>query len=120
MTKLRIELMAIRNALQSLIDKDDDSEVIKLDDLVADINNILFNAKNDSFSAFDLIQKSKEYLVATTNNDEDSIHVFGRSTDSFDLELAMGVLARVRKNIKEEAMYMLFMKMMAGDYDDDK
>lgn len=120
MANLRIELMAIRNALQSLIDKDDDSEVIKLDDLVADINNILDNSKKESFRAFNLIEKSKENLVATTNHDADSIHVYGCSTDSFDLELAMGILARVRKNIKEEAMYMLFMKMMAGDYDNDK
>ena len=118
MAKLRTELTALRNTLQEIVDGEEIHT--STTDVIEAFDRILVNSKPESFRAFDLIQKSKENLVATTNHDADSIHVYGRSTDSFDLELAMGVLARVRKNIKEEAMYMLFIKMMAGDYDDDK
>lgn len=119
MAKLRAELTAIRNALQSLVDKDDDSEVIELEDLIENLDIILVNSKKESFTAFDLVNKSYESLLATTNSKNDSIHVSGCSTDSFDLELAMGVLARIRKNVKKEVMYTLFIKMMEGAYDND-
>lgn len=119
MAKLRTELTAIRNALQSLVDMDEDSDVIVLSDLAADLDNILVNSKKDSFNAFDLVNKAEECMVATSNSKSDSIHVTGRSTDSFDLELAMGVLARIRKNVKKEVMCTLFIKMMEGAYDND-
>lgn len=119
MAKLRTELTAIRNALQSLVDKDDDSDVIELEDLIENLETILVNSKKDSFNAFDLVEKSEQCVVATTNSKNDTIHVYGRSTDSFDLELAMGIMARVRKNFKEEDMYIIFMRMMGGAYDND-
>lgn len=118
MAKLRIELLGIRNALQSIVDHDLDSR-IKNEDVIEAIEKILANSKPDSFRAFDLIEKSQQCIVATTNSKDDTIHVYGHTTDDFDAELAFGILARVRKNFKEEAMYMLFMKMMGGAYDND-
>lgn len=117
MAKLRTELTALRNALQSLVDKDDDSDVIELEDLIENIETILANSK-DCFLAFDMVGKAEQVVIATTNSPDDSIHVYGCSTNNFDLELAMGILARVRKKFDEKTIYAIFMKMMGGAYDD--
>lgn len=119
MAKLRTELLAIRNALQSIIDEDEDSKTIELEDVIENLNTILANSKIGSFVAFDEFGKSEQCLLATTKSKDDTIHVYGHTTEEFDLELAFGILARVRNNFKEEAMYVLFMRMMGGAYDND-
>ena len=118
MANLRTELLAIRNALQTIVDHDLDYR-IKHEDVIDCINAILATSKPDSFRAFDLIEKAEQCIVATTNSKDDTIHVYGHTTDNFDAELAFGILARVRKNFREEAMYTLFMRMMGGAYDND-
>lgn len=118
MANLRNELVSVLYALQSIVDHDLDSR-IKHEDVIERINAILKNSKHDSFRAFDLIEKAEQCIVATTNSKDDTIHVYGHTTDNFDAELAFGILARVRKNFREEAMYMLFMRMMGGAYDND-
>lgn len=118
MANLRTELLAIRNALQTIVDRDLDSR-IKHEDVIECIESILANSKPDSFRAFDLVEKAEQCVLATTNSKDDTIHVYGKSTDSFETELAFGILARVRKNFREEAMYTLFMRMMGGAYDND-
>lgn len=119
MAKLRTELVAIRNALQSIANEDEDSQILELEDVIENLNTILVNSKISSFNAFDSIEKAEQYVLATTNSPNDTIHVYGHSTDEFDLELAFGILARARKNFNEKAMYILFMKMMGGAYDND-
>ena len=117
MAKLRTELLSIRNALEAIVEGED--TFINTTDVLEVIDRVLNSSKPDSFRAFDLIEKSQQCIVATTNSQDDTIHVYGHTTDDFDAELAFGILARVRKNFKEEAMYMLFMKMMGGAYDND-
>lgn len=117
MAKLRNELLAIRNALLLIADNEEPRS--DLEDVIENLNTVLSTWKSDSFRAADLIEKSEQCILATTNSKDDTIHVYGKSTDNFDAELAFGILARVRKNFKEEAMYMLFMRMMGGAYDND-
>ena len=115
---LRLDLVAVANTLEELIGErgaaDDYPELVEIYEI---IHNLRVNSKSDSFRAFDLIEKAEQCIVATTNTPDDTIHVYGHTTDNFDAELAFGILARIRKNFSEETMYMLFMKMMGGAYD---
>lgn len=117
MANLRTELLSIRNALQSIADGDEPG--IDIEDVIENINTVLSRWRPDSFRAADLVEKAEQCILATTNSKDDTIHVYGKSTDSFETELAFGILARVRKNFREEAMYTLFMRMMGGAYDND-
>lgn len=117
---LKRDLVAVDNSLEELIGErgaaNDYPELVEVRDI---IHNVRVNSKLGCFLAFDKINEAEQFVLATTNSKNDTIHVRGCSTDSFDAELAFGILARVRKNFKEEAMYMLFMKMMGGAYDND-
>lgn len=117
MAKLRTELLAIRNALKAIDDGDEDYQVLELEDVIENLNTILANSKIGSFIVFDNFEKSEQCILATTNSPDDTIHVWGHSTDEFDAELAFGILARVRYNLGEKNMYALFMRMMGGAYD---
>jgi len=118
MAKLKTELTAIRNALQSLVDMDEDSDVIVLTDLVADLNKILYESKTGAFMVFDSVNESKCFVFANTKSINDSIHVMGTSPDYFDLELAFGIISRLRNTLTKDAMTKLFSEALEGDFSD--
>ena len=117
---LRLDLVAVDNTLEELIGErgaaNDYPELVEIYDI---IHNLRVNSKNGCFVAFDQIDKAEQFVLATTKSKNDTIHLYRHSTGSFDAELAFGILSRVRKKFKEETMYMLFMKMMGGAYDNE-
>lgn len=114
---LRLDLVAVDNTLDELIDlrgiADDYPEIVEVRDI---IHNIRVNSKLGASAAFDKINSTDNFVVATDKGD--SIEVWGTSTDVFDLEVAFGIINRAKKNVSENTLYRLFLKTMEGDFDD--
>lgn len=114
---LRLDLAAVDNSLAEIITlrgaAQDYPELAEIRDIV---HSLRVNSKLGAIEAFDAINKTSQFIVAVDNND--SIKVWGTSTDAFDLELALGIIGRAKKNVKKEMLYKLFLKVMDGDFDD--
>lgn len=114
---LRLDLVAVDNTLDELIDMrgiaDDYPEIVEVRDI---IHNIRVNSKPSAAKLFDTINNAEQFVVAV--DDSDKISVWGTSTDAFDIELALGIIGRAKKNVNKEMLYKLFLKVMDGDFDD--
>ena len=114
---LRLDLVAVDNTLDELIDlrgiADDYPEIVEVRDI---IHNIRVNSKPSAAKVFDTINNAEQFVVAV--DDRDKITVCGTSTDAFDIELALGLICRAKKNVNKEMLYKLFLKVMDGDFDD--
>lgn len=117
MEPLRRALLTIENSLDELIyergAKDDYPELEEIRDVA---HNLRVNSKIASTMAFDKIERSEQFVLATDNGDK--ISVCGHSCDEFDLELAFGIINKARKIYDKERLYCLFLKVMDGDFDD--
>lgn len=114
---LRLDLAALDNSLEEIITlrgaAQDYPELAEIRDI---IHSLRVNSKLGAIEAFDAINKTSQFVVAVDNND--SIKVWGTSTDAFDLELALGIIGRAKKNVNKEMLYKLFLRVMDGDFDD--
>ena len=114
---LRLDLAAVDNSLEEIITlrgaAQDYPELAEIRDI---IHSLRVNSKLGAIDAFDAINKTSQFVVAVDNND--SIKVWGTSTDAFDLELAFGIIGRAKNNANKEMLYKLFLRTMDGDFDD--
>lgn len=114
---IRLDLISVDNTLEEIIGErgaaHDYPELVEIYDIV---HNLRANSKIGAFHAFDAINKTSQFVVAVDSTD--NIKVFGTSTDTFDLELAFGIIGRAKKNVNKEMLYKLFLRVMDGDFDD--
>ena len=114
---LRLDLVAVDNTLDELIDlrgiADDYPEIVEVRDI---IHNIRVSSKLGATKAFDEINTANQFAVAIDTGDK--ISVWGTSSDSFDLELAFGIICRAKEKVNKDMLYKLFLRVMDGDFDD--
>lgn len=113
---LRATLLGIENSLMEMIEKGVDDDYPEIREVIKMVHELRVNSKIGALKAFDELNKTSQFVVAVDNND--SIKVWGTSTDAFDLELALGIIGRAKNNVNKETLYKLFLKVMDGDYDD--
>lgn len=113
---LRATLLGIENELMEMIKKGADDDYPEIREVIKMIHELRVNSKLGSIEAFDAINKTSQFVVAIDSND--NIEVWGHSTDEFDLELALGIIGRAKKNVNKEKLYKLFLRVMDGDFDD--
>ena len=117
MRGLRETLRTIEDKLAEIIvNRGAGDDYPELQDIVKQIHDIRVNSNLASTIAFDKINNSEQFVVAVDNNE--NIKVWGNSTDAFDIEIALGIIGRAKKNVNKEMLYKLFLKVMDGDFDD--
>lgn len=91
---LRLSLIAIENSLKEMINDGAASDYPEIMEVFKLVNEIRVNSKIASVMAFDEIEKSNQFMLATDNGE--NICVRGYSCDEFNLKLAGGIIDRVR------------------------
>lgn len=113
---LRLFLTVIENSLTEMVNNGAASDYPEIVEVIKLVHSFRINSKIGAIKAFDELDKARQFLVAVDNGEK--ISVWGHSGDEFDLELAFGIINKVKNIYDKERLYCLFLKVMDGDYDD--